>query len=154
MIKKFVRHVSSLGTAFFCLILVIFTYLNNQEQLSVKLLLMFLFITLIGEGIKFFYPKHRPDFDPKERYNYIWPINKLIEVDERSFPSLHSARAAGLLVILGVYFQIFYLQLFLGLLALGVAASRVYLKRHYIEDVAAGFIFGLLVSGMVLYLTF
>ena len=151
MIKKFVRHVSSLGTAFFCLILVIFTYLNNQEQLSVKLLLMFLFITLIGEGIKFFYPKHRRDFDPKERYNYIWPINKLVQIDEQSFPSLHSARAAGLLIVLGSYFTVFYVQLFLAMLAFAVCVSRIYLKRHYIEDVAAGFFLGLIPSPGVFF---
>ena len=151
MIKKIMRHISALGTGFFSLILIVFTYLNSQEHLSTELLLLLIFITVIGEGIKFFHRKHRPDFDPKKRFDYFWPINKFAEIDEQSFPSLHVARSAGLLVILGSYFSLFYVQLFLAILVLTIAVSRLYLKRHYIEDVAGGAILGLMAAVVVLF---
>ena len=113
---------------------------------------MILITTAIGLSIKFFYKKHRPDFDPKKRFDQIWPINKVVQVDEESFPSLHAARSAGLLVVLGSYFTGFYVQFFLAILTFAVCISRVYLKRHYIEDVAAGVILGLLVGFGVLFL--
>lgn len=151
MHKKLLRHISALGTGFFLLVLTLFMYLNHQERLSAQLALVFILTAVIGWGIKFFYEKHRPDFDPKKKFDYIWPIKKWMEIDEESFPSLHAARSAGLLVILGSYFNVFYVQLFLAILALAVSASRVFLKRHYIEDVAGGVVLGLIIGFSVLF---
>ena len=150
MRDEFLSPITSLGTGIFGLILVIFTYLNRQEHLSAQLFVMLVFTSGIGWAIKFCYKKKRPDFDPKAKLNYQWIIKKFVEIDEQSFPSLHSARSAGLLVLLASYFQSVFLRIFLLVLTLLVCSARLWLKRHYLRDVIGGFVIGLIVSACVL----
>ena len=153
MREKFLYHISALGTGIFALILILFAYLSRQERLSAQILLMLILTSVIGWGIKLFHKKKRPDFDPKTKWNYSWPIRKMIEIDEQSFPSLHAARSTGLLIVLGNHLPSLKLIVFLGILAFLVCASKVWLKRHDTYDVIGGIALGTLTAlGALFYI--
>ncbi len=69
-----------------------------------------------------------------------------------SFPSGHTASAfAGVTVMLLVRSNI-WLQLLGFILAAGISLSRVYLAQHFIEDVIAGSIIGVMVPIFIFWL--
>lgn len=81
------------------------------------------------------------------------PMNKLMEVgpDKYSFPSGHASRAvliAFILMVINPVSIFAYPPLCAWVVA--VSVSRVLLERHYILDVLAGLIIGL-VEGLLMY---
>ncbi len=73
--------------------------------------------------------------------------------DPHSFPSGHAARAA-MLAILGSSFGIFWFGLTLAIWAPLVSLARVAMGLHYLSDIIAGMIIGLLIGAGVLFLIF
>ena len=120
----------------FYLSLLIASYLFSVEWLTFKLALGLLALHIIPIVIRLFYHKNRPN---KEEYG-----NLLERLSASSFPSVHSARAFFLGITL---FEISLpLGIFMTLAAALVAFSRVYLRKHYLLDVLAGALLGLLLS--------
>ena len=64
-------------------------------------------------------------------------------IDASSFPSLHTARAFLLIVVLGSFFNNIQVYIFLTVTPFVVAYLRIYLKRHYWWDSAGGAVLGL-----------
>jgi undecaprenyl-diphosphatase len=73
---------------------------------------------------------------------HVWSV--LLPPDRFSFPSGHSITAFACATTLGL----FYPALLIGLMfcALSVAASRVILGLHYLSDVVAGMLIGILIG--------
>ena len=67
--------------------------------------------------------------------------------DPHAFPSGHSARAA-LLAVLAFALGPWWLGVLLACWAVGVATSRVTLGVHYLSDVVAGAVLGLVCGGV------
>jgi len=100
-----------------------------------------IFIIIEGTSaiIKLIYKKNRPN--PRKIENLIQ------KYDAGSFPSIHSARAAALAVIIVSLFPHNAIKdSTVILVALGVGYSRVYLKEHFISDVLIGFALGVVIS--------
>ena len=107
-------------------------------KLSVNYLLIFIFgmifIEIIGSAIKIFFFKDRP-----ERMDYKTTLDK---VYAGSFPSIHVARATFVFSFISTIYTGVLVILF-SLIMAGVSFSRLYLRKHYIEDVFGGFVLGL-----------
>lgn len=67
---------------------------------------------------------------------------------QNSFPSHHALRASFLSILIGMNAP-WLLGVFLGM-AIVISASRIYLEKHYLSDVLAGMMAGILCAGFVL----
>lgn len=94
-------------------------------------------IELICDTIKIFYEKERPN---KEEYR-----NILEKIQARSFPSVHSARSIFAFIVFFTLTSSLALKLLFLFLVIAVGFSRVFLKKHYLVDVIAGYIIGMLI---------
>ena len=63
-----------------------------------------------------------------------------------SFPSIHTARITAFSIGIASFYADKMLILILSLTIIVVGYSRIYLKKHYLIDVAAGFIIGAVIS--------
>ena len=136
--KEFLKDISSLGGLGFFLLTIIFTYLIGETIFTIKLILSLGIIFIVVYSIKIFYVKPRPETEIKKSFSFLEKLNK------SSFPSLHTARIS--LLSTSVYSMNNNLIYFSVLILLIVCYSRVYLKKHFFEDVIAGVILGLLVG--------
>ena len=75
-----------------------------------------------------------------------------IATDKYAFPSGHAARAGAIAVAMSFAFPSWTIAWLLW--AVLVALARVALSRHYLSDVIAGLIFGILVSLLLQLLVF
>ena len=75
---------------------------------------------------------------PDRNYTSVIPWNKY------SFPSHHSLRMFLITTVVGAYFP--HLLPFLLLAAVVISFSRIYLLRHYLSDVLAGALLGILAA--------
>lgn len=93
--------------------------------------------------VKFFFKRQRPSGDWGNIYR---------STDPHSFPSGHAARAF-MIAVLGTFLAPGWLALLLWLWAPLVAFSRVTMGVHYLSDVLAGAILGILVAyfGLQIY---
>lgn len=81
------------------------------------------------------------------------PVEKwAIATDKYAFPSGHAARAGGVAVALSFAFPAWTVAWLLW--AVLVALARVALSRHYLSDVFAGLILGMLISLLLQLLVF
>jgi undecaprenyl-diphosphatase len=73
---------------------------------------------------------------------HVWPV--LLPPDRFSFPSGHSITAFAFATTLGLFYPALLAALMFC--ALSVAASRVILGLHYLSDVVAGTLIGILIG--------
>ena len=137
IIRMFFNQITELGSLTIIAILIVILYFFEKE-LSIKLFVGVIIITLIAMIIKSLFFKARPK---KQK------TKTLIErIDASSFPSIHSARITFLTFWITAYSKNIILKIFLVAIGIIVAYSRIYLKKHYLSDVIAGIILGLIVS--------
>lgn len=116
-------------------------------------------ITAASNSYKVYYFKPRPDnpegirppkpfefFDFKRFLNLKDAIAYFKYVDAGSFPSIHSARAFNQAALFASFLGGGLLWPLFLLFALSIAISRVVKKRHFITDITAGAVLGLLVA--------
>lgn len=142
--NDFFRDLTSLGSLWFYLCIILFFVIFNNKAIVNKLLVGLVLMYFIAVIIKTFYFKERPN-----KYTYRSYIEKL---DASSFPSLHSARIAFLnITLIGHFNNLFISILFVSLIMI-VAYSRIYLQKHDLKDVIAGIVVGTGVYNMISYL--
>ena len=133
-INQYVRDITSLGSLpFTILTIIIFLFIDYKSALII--LIGLILIHIIGSFIKIIFYKKRPN---KQTYS-----NILEKIDSGSFPSVHSARALLIALILYPFFSNLVLGIIIALVIL-VGYSRIHLKKHYIIDVIGGYILGLI----------
>lgn len=143
LVGMFFEQITELGSITIILILIFTTYFF-EKTLSIKLFIGIIIITIIAMIIKALFFKERPK---KQK------TNTLIErLDASSFPSIHSARITFLTFLSVIYVNNIILKSFLIVIGILVAYSRIYLKKHYLSDVIAGIILGLIVSIGIYYI--
>ena len=114
-------------------LLLIFFGLNNR---FLKAYFYFLLLELISCLIKLVFYKERPK---KENHT-----NIIEKISASSFPSSHAARS--IFVFLVMFFQLSgHVKLLLLLAPFGVGISRVLVRKHYVSDVIAGYVLGLII---------
>lgn len=109
----------------------------RRQQLGLDLLITMLVTAVLVGSLKGIFRRQRP----KEK--------KAFATDKYSFPSGHAARATAVAVTLAFHTPILA-PLWLIWASL-VALARVILARHFLSDVASGFVVGLL-TGFALQL--
>lgn len=142
--EDFFRDVTALGSLWFYLIAMLIFLIAKNYKIFTKLLFGLVSIYLVVILIRTFYFKERPKKYPHTSY-----IEKL---DASSFPSLHSARAAFLSIILINFFNNVIFSVFFVALAALVAYSRIRLKKHDLGDIFGGIVVGMLAYFVVGYL--
>lgn len=138
---RFAKGMGLFGVSFFYLVIIMFL-LRLNPPLAFLSLVAFGLIEVLSGFIKIAFHKHRPE-----------PTNNrtmLEKYESGSFPSIHSARAACLVVLMWVLFLDPVLLVVSILIALSVGYSRVARKRHFVSDVIGGFVLGGLVGALVL----
>jgi len=134
--------VTSFGNPVFYILALMLSFIF-AVPFALNLLSGLMFIEILCAIVKLIWPKERPIPQSKEGF--------LNNIDANSFPSVHSARIA----LLGAMFILYYRNIFISMIAvvviLAVGYSRVYLKRHDYIDVIFGFLIGISVAVIALY---
>ncbi len=125
------------GLPLFCVLIVV-SFLLGQIVLSAQLVVGLILAIGLTVLIRTFFFEQRP---VKQKFN-----NYLTKIDASSFPSLHSIRAGVLATLLILHVQNLWLGMLFAFCALAVAAARVIQKRHFIHDVIAGLMFGVIIA--------
>lgn len=143
--EEVLRDTTALGgIALYGFVAVLFLLLGNAtvfQQLLIGIVLLYALVAVIR--LVFF--RRRPD---RQRYTGFFT-----KIDAGSFPSMHSARATVLALVLSQAFKNPLVCALLALSVLAVVATRVMLKRHYVSDVVGGIIVGLAVGIITEYAT-
>jgi membrane-associated phospholipid phosphatase len=122
--------------------LAILWWLGNQfwRPWALTVLLSIIGLAVIVLAIKFTIRRRRPEGEWGGIYR---------STDPHSFPSGHAARAI-LIAVLAIGLGPVWLAIILCVWAPMVALARVAMGLHYLSDVAAGALLGLISGGMVL----
>jgi len=126
-------------------VLAIYRLRNHQQQFVINVLFALLLDLVIVGLLKTAFRRSRPVYNEKDMF-------ATVSVDNYSFPSGHSTRAAmvaglfGLITSNPLYRLVFYIW------AGCIATSRVVLGRHHVSDVVCGVLIGFLQYWVVVYL--
>lgn len=135
--KIFFSIASFLGLPIVLLPLLAFAFRNNL-QLLIRAAIVFAIVELVCAAIKLSYRKKRP----------IPSVSKTLyqAYNSGSFPSVHTARAAAFSTIIAMVHNSKATIAAVFLLTALIAYSRIYLRKHYLIDVLAGFAIGAVVA--------
>lgn len=117
-------------------------FVLGEFFLALQLFISIIVVYLVALSIRYFYHKDRPN---KESYKTL-----LEKLDASSFPSMHSMRAAILLIIIPYYYQSILVFILFAVLAIIIWFSRYIIKKHYFIDILAGIILGLIIGFLLL----
>jgi membrane-associated phospholipid phosphatase len=143
---EYIQDFTALGNPFLLLLISFFAtqgdFWLSKTQIWGVLIGGFLVNEFICSGIKYLWHKPRPNSQSF--------ADGFEKIDAGSFPSIHAARISFVYSSLGylhyVQNQSIGLIIICFLVVLTVGYSRVFLRKHFIEDVLAGYGFGLLMS--------
>jgi len=135
--------ITSFGSPVFY-ILVILILFRFDFSFALTLIFALVFVELFCIFIKLIYRKDRPT--PQSRKEF---FNK---IDANSFPSVHSARISLIVTLFSFHYKYALIYTIGAIVMLGVGYSRIYLKRHYFNDVLVGFFIGIITAVIAIYL--
>lgn len=142
--EEAIRDFTSFGNPFLLLIISAM-FVGITTRLS-YIALGLLSIEVLCWIIKYFYYKKRP----KEEAHSNIPER----INAGSFPSLHSARSSFVFVSLFMLTDnLIFKILFITLIAI-VGLTRILLRKHYLSDIIAGYVIGILTSITLKFLGF
>ncbi|MEO5500750.1 MAG: phosphatase PAP2 family protein [Ginsengibacter sp.] len=130
-----------LGDGLFCVALGLLFFLFKKKYLGLMVISSYLLSGFVAQVLKYFILEARPAvFFEKIKYDNF--ITDVTLHNYHSFPSGHTASAFALAAILSFSVKNkFYSLLFLGI-AILVGYSRIYLGQHFLDDVLAGAVVG------------
>ena|SRR3989339_849312 len=137
--------ISLFGTPFFYVPIAAYL-LKVSPKPAISLIFIIVSTEIICGAIKFVYPKERPIPMPRNTL-----FQKYLA---GSFPSVHTARIAAFSIAIVSFYTNKLLVLAALLVIIGVGYSRIYLKKHYLIDVLAGFLIGAVISVLGLNIKF
>jgi membrane-associated phospholipid phosphatase len=152
---EFFKYVTFLGDGWFVISVGILWLLKNIRQ-GVMILISY---SLAGGFVSILKNFVFDDYRPSFAFNFFFKdkIVKYVDGVEllalNSFPSGHSTAAFALFSSLALFEKNQWIKFLYALMAIIVAFSRVYLSQHWLNDILAGSLIGLLVSFFV-YLFF
>ena len=128
------------GGALVLLLLLVFTRRRNALVFAAAIVLSLIF----SQGLKHFV--FAQEGRPSSVYENLEPVEGLIRHRNNSFPSGHTTAAFTFFTVLAVGFQKKWIQLVAPIIAATIGLSRVYLGQHYLIDIVAGAVLGLLLT--------
>jgi undecaprenyl-diphosphatase len=139
-------------------IIIVFTIImisfKKHRDLGVVLLISYLSSGLLSQVIKQFVTSPRPSvYFESLHYAYYLDTFSNCRIGFRSFPSGHTASAFAMVTVLTSYFKKRYVWALCLLFAVAIGYSRIYLAHHFLIDVLAGALIGVL-SGTLSVLWF
>ncbi len=155
LVDNFFFYITFLGDGKIAVVLLLLAFFYNV-RFGTYLTLVFIFAALTTNLLKYqFFNDH---FRPYWIYQYQNPyqVKKVAGEDlmiYRSFPSGHATQAFALFFACALVAVKHYFKLAFLILAITVAFSRVYLAQHWLKDITAGSIVGV-VFAVVLYFIF
>jgi len=145
---QFFRYFTLLGDGAVMLLPVILSVVFLSYRKALALLTAYIFA---GVGTQFIKRVLWPDALRPLKYFEVHGIDYRLDlvpgVDVHawhSFPSGHTATAFGLFILLGLFSRKAMYRSILLILAAGVGLSRIWLSQHFLIDVAAGALLGIL----------
>ena len=133
-----IRDISFFGSYVFVLVAFLLMLIFNQIQLAKYYFVGVTLVTAIELFIKVLYHNKRPDF------KQVHPYSGFQKFEEgSSFPSGHSGNAALFTSLMHIYYHMLPLTIMFSIIAIYVGISRIFLKRHFIQDVLCGFAIGI-----------
>ena len=132
------KDLGTYGSFIFYLVAAVIFYIAGAYTISLTLILSLAAVTIVVAAIRLVYFKPRPDMKIK-KYNILYE-----RIDNSSFPSIHVAR--GVMLSIAFFKAAPIMSPLLAILVVAVCASRIYFKRHYIVDITAGALIGLILG--------
>ncbi len=124
---------TGLGSSGVYFLLIIFFFVIAHKKTALQLIVAYGITYVIAGIIKLTYFKDRPK---KQNYN-----NGLEKIDASAFPSVHSARATAIALILSKTFP--QAQWFFATITLLVCYSRIKVHKHDWKDIFGGIVLGI-----------
>jgi len=136
---EYIRDFTALGNPFLLLLVssVGLVWHSNFASLLPILIGFFLANEVVCSTIKYVWHKPRPNGQQFD--------TGLEKIDAGSFPSIHASRISLVYLSLGyIHWEAGYYTLLpvFGIIILLVGYSRVFLQKHFLTDVVAGYVFG------------
>ena len=135
------------GDGIFVIALGVILFLLKRRFLSLMIWTSYAISGIIAQVLKFFIVEARPAYY-LEKMHYPHFIDGVTLHNFHSFPSGHTASVFALAAVLSFAVQNKIYSLFFLLMAALVGYSRIYLGQHFMDDVFAGSIIGILSSGI------
>ena len=120
----------------------ILVFTDSRQEFACNLLLALLMDLVVVGGLKVVVRRERPVYNAQDMF-------ATVSVDNYSFPSGHSTRAAMVASLFAVFLVSEVWRILIGCWAVCVSASRVILGRHHLSDVFFGVMIGLLQCGAI-----
>ena len=145
ILNQFFIPYTLVGDGFFIIGIAIILFFFKKRFLSLMVLSSFLLSGIIAQVLKYFILEARPAFY-LEKTNYPYFIDGVTLHNFHSFPSGHTASAFALAAVLSFSVKNKNYSILFLLLAALVGYSRMYLGQHFMDDVFAGSVIGVLSS--------
>ncbi|MEK6887243.1 MAG: phosphatase PAP2 family protein [Nanoarchaeota archaeon] len=142
--RALIGYFSFFGSFVFCVLAFILFLILNQKEFAIKFAFAAAISMTLEHLIKFFHPVIRPDnksVKPRALYEAFQ--------ERASFPSGHSAIAAVFTTLLHLHYGMITLTYLFVFISLMVGVSRISLKRHYLSDVVAGYVLGIIIGYLI-----
>jgi membrane-associated phospholipid phosphatase len=132
-----------LGDGWFAVAIAIILFFSKKRYLALMILSSFALSGIITQVLKFFFDEARPAYYlAKTSYPYF--IDGVTLHQLHSFPSGHTTSAFALAATLGFAAKNKNYSILFLLMAALAGYSRIYLGQHFMNDVLAGSIVGML----------
>jgi membrane-associated phospholipid phosphatase len=147
LLTVFFQNITFCGDGLFTIIVftIITISFKKQRELAVVLLISYLSSGLLSQIIKYFVMSPRPSvYFESHHYAYYLDTFSNCRIGFRSFPSGHSATAFAIVTVISNYVKKRHAWALCLLFAVAIGYSRIYLAHHFLIDVWAGGIIGVL----------
>jgi len=136
--KDLVEGLTAFGSTAFYGFVIVFSLIYSMYDLAIQLIIAYALSLVIIVIIKSFYFRDRP--------KKMKAVTFLDRMNASSFPSLHSMRIIMLAIFCSTYLQNLYVTILSVVLVIITGVTRIVMKRHYVTDVLAGFLFGAVIA--------
>jgi membrane-associated phospholipid phosphatase len=133
------------GDGIFVIALSVTLFFLKKKYLSLMILGSYALSGIIVQGLKYFIEEARPAYY-LAKTNYPYFIDGVTLHNYHSFPSGHTASAFALAAVLSFSVKNKNYSIFFLIMAALVGYSRMYLGQHFMDDVLAGSVIGILSS--------
>ncbi|ASU33226.1 phosphatase PAP2 family protein [Mucilaginibacter xinganensis] len=139
-------YVTDIGDGITIIILSAILSLFNYRA-SFLMITSYALTSLTAQAVKYIFDAPRPILLYKDKASLMHLVKGVYMIQYHSFPSGHTVTAFSAAVVTVYLAKNKNWSILLLLVAIAVGYSRMYLSEHFFEDVVAGSVIGVLVTG-------